>query len=269
MRPGPSWGKKDKRCNPADPADQQQGSYWDHVLFDPESKLVITVLVGRRTEETLFEAFADFYERTDGHLPDLFTTDEYSVYTSVIVHTYGVWREELELTEAEQEEWGEAVPAFSFPEEIAYATVHKERRQGRVVKVEPRRVLGTAEQVATALEHGATSATVNTSYVERYHATQRHCNARKARKVYTFSKELVFHVAVTYLCVVSYNFCWKVRTLRQKVQEAPPRYHYRTPAMAAGLAEQPWTLEQVLTYPLFPPKPSPNPCPRDESLEGG
>jgi hypothetical protein len=262
------WGKKGKHCNPADPADAEQGSFWDHVLFDPQSKLVITVVIGRRNEETLFEAFTDFYERTDGHLPDLFTTDEYAPYTAAIVHTYGVWREELELTEAEREELGE-VPEFYFPEEIAYATVHKERRQGRVVKVEPRVVLGTAEQVAEALEQGQTSATVNTSYVERYHGTQRHCNARKARKVYTFSKELAFHEAVTWLCVVWYNFCWKVRTLRQQVQEAPPRYHYRTPAMAAGLAEQPWTMEQILTYPLFPAKPPPDPPPRAESLEGG
>ena len=105
--------------------------------------------------------------------------------------------------------------------------------------------------------------------MERYHGTQRHGNARKGRKVNTFSKELAFHEAVTWLCVVWYNFCWKVRTLRQQVQEAPPRYPYRTPAMAAGLAEQPWTLEQILTYPLFPAKPPPDPPQRAGSSEGG
>ena len=165
--------------------------------------------------------------------------------------------------------WLADATSFAFIGLHGTFTAHKERRQGRVVKVEPRVVLGTAEQVAAALEQGQTSATVNTSYVERYHGTQRHCNARKARKVYTFSKELAFHEAVTWLCVVWYNFCWKVRTLRQQVQEAPPRYHYRTPAMAAGLAEQPWTLEQILTYPLFPAKPPPDPPPRARSLEGG
>ena len=43
-----------------------------------------------------------------------------------------------------------------------------------------------------------------------------------------------------------------MRTLRQKVQEDPPRYHYRTPAMAAGLADHPWTMEELLRYPLYP-----------------
>ena len=40
MRPGPSWGKKDKHCDPDDPGDAEQGSFWDHVIFDPETKLV-------------------------------------------------------------------------------------------------------------------------------------------------------------------------------------------------------------------------------------
>jgi hypothetical protein len=107
---------------------------------------------------------------------------------------------------------------------MAYATVHKERESGQVVKVEQRVVLGTEQQVAEALAHGSTSPTINTNYVERYHGTQRHFNARKARKVYTFSKELLFDVAVTWLCVTFYNFVWKPQTLREQVQEEPPRY---------------------------------------------
>jgi IS1 family transposase len=202
-RPGRSWEKKDKHCDPADPADRQQGSYWDPILLDPESKLLVTLVVGRRTAETALEAFQDFYERTDGHLPELITTDEYAAYFSVIVSVYGVSQDELELTEAEKEEFGwEDMPAVHFPVEIAYATVHKERHQGRVVRVEPRVLLGTAQQVEETLEHGTTAGTINTNYVERWIGTQRHFNARKARKVYTFSKELLFHVAVTWLVVV-------------------------------------------------------------------
>lgn len=251
------WGKKDKNCDDADPDDKEQGSYWDHVLFDPESKLVITLIVGRRTEEVLFEAFTDFYARTDGALPDLITTDEYKAYETVIYHTYGVWKEDLDLTKVEEVEWDEAErPRFYFPEEIAYATVHKERAKGRVVKIDKRVVFGTEDQVADVLCRSDTSSkTVNTSYVERWNGTQRHINARKARKVYTFSKELVFHVAVTYLCLVAYNFCWKPRTLREQVQDDPPRYHYRTPAMAAGLTDKAWTMAEVLSYPLYPPAP--------------
>ena len=139
--------------------------------------------------------------------------------------------------------------------------------------VEQRVVLGTEQQVAEALAQGSTSKTVNTSYVERYHGTQRHFNARKARKVYTFSKELVFHVAVTWLCVTFYNFCWMPRTLRERVQEEPPRYRYRTPATAAGLTDKAWSMADILTYLLFPSKQRPESSERrhcdNERPEGG
>jgi hypothetical protein len=207
--------------------------------------------VGRRTTEAALEAFLDFYERTDGRLPELITTDEYAAYAPVIRDVYGVLKEDLELTEAEKEEFGwEGMPPCYFPVEIGYATVHKERERGRVVRVEPRTVFGTEGQVAEALGRGTTAATVNTSYVERFHGTNRHFNARKARKAYTFSKGLAFHVAVTWLCVSFYNFGWTPRTLRERVAVDPPRYHYRTPAMAAGLTEEPWSWERILGYPI-------------------
>ena len=255
---GPSWGKKDKHCQPSNPDDQQRGSYWDHVLLDTHSRLIVTLVIGRRTEETVFQAFTDFYQRTDGQLPALFTTDEYAAYYTVILDTYSVSKEDLELTKEQKAEFGwEDMPPRYFPVEIAYATVHKDREKGRVVKIEKRIRLGTKQQVAEALSAGSTAATINTSYVERLHGTQRHFNARKARKVYTFSKELLFHVAVTWLCVVYYNFGWTPRTLREKVQEAPPRYHYRTPAMVAGLTDHTWSLENLLSYPLFQPSSQP------------
>ena len=143
----------------------------------------------------------------------------------MIVQTYGVAKEDLELTvEQKVQHDYESLPEVYFPVEMAYATVHKERESGHVVKVEQRVVLGAEQQVAEALAHGSPSQTINTNHVERYHGTQRHFNARKARKVYTFSKELVFPVAVTWLCVTFSNFGWMPRTLREQVQEEPPRY---------------------------------------------
>jgi hypothetical protein len=151
----------------------------------------VTLVVGRRTADSACEAFLDFYTRMDGQLPELITTDEYAPYFSVIVSVYGVRKEELELTEAEKEALGwEQMPPLYFPVEIAYATVHKERAKGRVVRVEPQILLGTPAQVAETLSQGTTARTIHTSYVERWHGTNRHFNARKARKVYTFSKDL-------------------------------------------------------------------------------
>lgn len=218
-------------------------------------------MVGRRDADTVVRLFTDFYERTDGYLPELICTDEYAVYQTVILDTYGVLRSELGLTPEEEADF--SLGEFHFVEEVSYATVHKHKEGGRVVAVSERLVLGSEERLGETLEGSERSGTVNTSFVERYHGTQRHFNARKKRRAYTFSKELCFHESATWLVVLWYNFGWCVRTLREKVQEDPPRYRQRTPAMAAGLADHAWTMQELLCYPLYPPTDSrPKPPPR-------
>jgi hypothetical protein len=85
--------------------------------------------------------------------------------------------------------------------------------------------------------------------VERHNGTDRNRNARKVRKSYCFSKDWEVHEALTYFTMYSYNFCWPVRTLREKIGRR--RYRPRTPAMAAGLADHVWSLREWLTYPAF------------------
>jgi hypothetical protein len=240
MRPGPSWGKKDKRCDVDDPADAQQGSFWDHVILDVETRLIVSLAVGRRNADTVVQVFTDFYGRTGGHLPQLIVTDEYTPYKTVILDVYGVLREDLTLTPEEEREYDrEGMGRYFFPVEITYATVHKEREKGRVVGVTEQVVLGSEEQAGQTVAESEQSRTINTSFVERWFGTQRQFNARKKREAYTFSKDW-------------YNFGWCVRTLRQKVQQEPARYQQRTPAMAAGLADHAWSMEELLSRPLYP-----------------
>jgi hypothetical protein len=252
------WEKKDKQCDPNNPDDAFQGSYWDHVIIDPDTKLIVSLVVGRRDADTVVAVFADFFDRTSGCLPQLITTDGYAVYEPVILDTYGVWREELGLTPLEEAEFDRlGMPEFYFPVEITYARVLKEKAGGRVVAVTSEVVLGSQEQATATLAESAGSETINTSFVERWFGTQRQFNGRKKRKAYTFSKELSFHEANTWLLVMWYNFGWCVRTLRLKVQEDPPRYDDRSPAMVAGLADHVWTMHELLSSPLYPPKDPP------------
>ena len=90
-------------------------------------------MVGRRDADSVVQLFTDFYQRTDGYLPELICTDEYAVYEAVTLDAYGVLREELELSP--EEDAGFSPGGFFFPEEVAYATVHKEKEGGRVVEV--------------------------------------------------------------------------------------------------------------------------------------
>jgi len=54
------------------------------VAFDPEHRLVVRVVAGKRTEEKTHQLVQDFKERTGGRLPHLLTSDEYPVYQTAI-----------------------------------------------------------------------------------------------------------------------------------------------------------------------------------------
>ena len=62
--------KKEKNCDEDDPEDQFRGDCWDHVAFDPEHRLVVSVVPGERTAESVQELVTDVKERLDGRVPD-------------------------------------------------------------------------------------------------------------------------------------------------------------------------------------------------------
>ena len=88
---------------------------------------------------------------------------------------------------------------------------------------------------------------MNTSFIERQNATDRGRNARKSRKTYRFSKDWQVHEAMTFLTMYSYNFCWRVRTLR--IKESDGRWRQRSPALAAKLTDHVWTWKEWFTRP--------------------
>lgn len=238
-------GKKEKNCKADDPDDAQQGDNWDHVAFDPEHRLVVRVVPGKRTSEKVRHLIQDFKKRTDGRLMKLITTDEYPVYETEILQAYG----ETIVPKRTGKAGRPALPYQKPPADLHYAMVHKIREKGRVVKVKTRVVFGTVMAVMAALAASLVSKAINTAFVERHNGTDRNRNGRKVRKTYCFSKDWNVHEAVTYFTMYSYNFCWPVRTLRKKgIDQA---WHQRTPAMTAGLADHVWTLKEWLTFPAI------------------
>jgi len=236
-------GKKEKHCDPARPEDARQGDNWDHVAFDPEHRLVVSVVPGKRTEDKVQQLVQDFKERTGGRLMNLLTSDEYAPYKAAIFAAYA--------EEQAQPRTGRPgrpkKPRQVVPKGLKYATVHKERENGRVVKVSTRVVFGTLVAVMAALAKSLVSKIVNTVFIERHNGSDRNRNRRKVRKTCCFSKDWQVHEAMTYFTMYSYNFCWPVRTLRLKVTKK--QYRQRTPAMVAGLTDHIWTIREWATFP--------------------
>ncbi len=235
--------KKQKNCSPADPADARKGDCWDHVALDPDHRLVVAVVPGKRTAESVAALVGEFHRRTSGRPMALITTDEYAPYREAILEAYG----EAVTPPRTGKRGRPRKPYKVAPASLLYATVHKTRRKGRVVKVEPRLAFGTEADLKAALSRSRSSRAVNTSFVERQNGTDRNRNARKVRKAYSFSKRWDVHEAVTYFTLYTYNFCWPVRTLADL--DDAGRIRKRTPAMAAGLADHVWSLREWLTLP--------------------
>jgi IS1 family transposase len=236
-------GKKEQHCDPDNPDDAQQGDHWDHVAFDPEHRLVIGVVPGKRTSENVRRLVNDFKKRTQGRLMNLITTDEYPVYETEILEAYG----ETIVPERSGKRGRPRQPYQAPRPDLNYATVHKTRENGRVTKIDYRVIFGTIATVMAALALSTVSKAINTAFVERHNGTDRNRNGRKVRKTYCFSKDWQVHKAVTYFTMYTYNFCWPVRTLR--VRGGDGAWEERTPAMIAGLADHVWSLAEWLTYP--------------------
>ena len=210
-----------------------------HYLARPWFSLVI----GPRTQENAEALWDDVAERTDRVVPELITTDEHRVYAGAILATDGLATPVPRTGKRGRPPTPRLIP----PRDVVYALVHKLRRKGRVVQVTIRRVFGTAHRLAQALARSGVSTHVNTSFVERFNATVRQHNSRKARKVYTFSKALEPHQAMSWFAMSYDNFCRPHLGLRVREDG---RWHRRTPAMAAGLSDHVWTLHEFLRYPL-------------------
>src|SRR5947209_664594 len=78
--------EKRKHCQDGPAA--RCGDCWDHVALDPEHRLVLSVVVGKRTEENARQLVHEFRERTDGRLVNLMTSDEYPAYAAAIAELY-------------------------------------------------------------------------------------------------------------------------------------------------------------------------------------
>lgn len=82
---------------------------------------------------------------------------------------------------------------------------------------------------------------VSTSYVERSNLTLRMTSRRFTRLTNAFSKKVENHAHAVSLAFMAYNFCTAHGTLTKKRGGLKT-----TPAMMAGVADRPWTVEDIL-----------------------
>ena len=154
-------------------------------------------------------------------------------------------------------------PRLILPATVLLAQVIKSHQGRRLVDVTRRVVSGTAEAVAdaTAATRGGTP--INTSYSARLNATFRAARAPLTRRGRRLAHDAALLTSGMGVAGTTYNFCWPHARLRLPARGGR-KWQERTPAMAAGLTDHGWTMEEMLRYRVLPLTGAPAPRQTDE-----
>lgn len=101
---------------------------------------------------------------------------------------------------------------------------------------------------------------INTAFIERLNLSIRQGVAALGRKVARLAKTDAGLKDLLSLWQAYYNFCLPHATLRQRLPElqptkgsgSPKKWQQRTPAMAAGLTDHVWRMEELLLFRVPP-----------------
>jgi IS1 family transposase len=183
------------------------GDQYLYVAFDQDTKLIACYALGKRTREVAKAFMADLAGRIVTEHPQL-STDGWNAYPVAVRESFG-----------NEAGYGQIIKEFAEPVQPG--------RYGPPVMVasERRQILGLNDIDLKS---------ICTSHVERNNLTIRTFMRRFTRLSLGFSKKLENLAAAVALHVVHYNFCRIHGSLRI------------TPAMAAGVTDHVWELDELL-----------------------
>ncbi len=181
------------------------GEAYTFVAIDKGSRLVVSFLVGKRDDATTKAFIKDLRSRLV--VMPAMTSDGWSSYVDAIGDSFG--------------------QSIDYAQTVKNFTGHKQRDDDHRYEP-PRNPFITKKVIYGAPDLDRAS----TAYVERNNGTMRHTIGRMRRLCYAFSKRMRNHRASVALNYVHYNFCHIVKTLRV------------TPAMAAGITDHVWDIEE-------------------------
>lgn len=233
--------KKKKNSGSVEDLEREYGRSWIWTAIDASTRLLITFWVGGRELEDARRMLKDLTDRLKGK--PLFVSDELPHYGTVLGELF----HEVISPASTGKPGRPRNPERVIDEDLDYATVHKTRQNGHVVKVERKVVYGSEQHVLQRLEESP-SQTVNTAYVERSNLDWRLWDAHLARKSPTFARSMRWLKAKFAICVACYNLIRPHETLSRGKDRI---FRPKTPAMAAGVTDHRWSFLELLAYPAL------------------
>jgi len=201
------------------------GQHWTHVAMARESRLMLEVVVGPRTQESATKLVEGAAKRLAPDCWPLWSSDGWEPYLFALTLVFAVLIHFIKGKGSGRPKESQVVP----DPRVRYGQVIKQRAGRRLVSVTRRVVFGVAELIPLKQ--------ISTSLLERLNGTIRQHVAPLHRKTRSFAKCRTALDTQTQLFKSYYNLCRKHGTLKGK-----------TPAQAAGLSDHCWTLRELLTF---------------------
>lgn len=208
------------------------GDEWIYLAIDPISKVLIHWHIGKRNYDNAELFLIGVYAKLGKYLP-LITSDEYKVYKEILLELYGI---EVPSEYSKKSGMPSKKPKIKSNKELKYARVKKTRKKGRVIKIVTDIVAGDKEEILNIINKSTVSKKINTSIIERFNGTVRHCLRRFSRQTYCFSKKLDMMKCTLDLFIGYYNFVKIHQTLNM------------SPLCYKGIISNSWTIKELLTY---------------------
>lgn len=230
-------------------AGSKKEPFWEATAIDPESRLLIGFVGGRRNEALIKELMQSTKKRLKSPKDLVLMSDGERSYESLFASIFGE-----PYRPARKGDRGR------FPKikhrvkrSLAHLQLIKRRQGGRVVEVRSRVAHGSWKRVEKELEKLGYQKP-NLSAIERQNGTSRRMNAYLVRKSLAFARKEESREALGWWSAVVYNFCRAQRGLRVELSSpgGRRRHEQRTPAMAANLTNFIWTVADVLCTPVYP-----------------
>jgi IS1 family transposase/transposase-like protein len=229
------------------PALSEDGRQWVWISFAPEFRLILAAFVGPRT----FASALQLIQMTAAVVLGVpcFFSDGFSCYLSALIEVYHTLKTFPHTGKPgrPQQPVKEPLP------DLVYGQVVKKKRQGRLQELVYRVRCG-----AKRLEELGLS--ISTSLSERLNLTLRHALAPLVRKSWSFCKDRSQMRRRVVFFQAFYNFARPHMSLRVPLPDQAlhatgliqPKWHHRTPGMAAGLTNHVWTVRELLTAKFEP-----------------
>jgi IS1 family transposase len=227
---------------------------WVWTAIDPVSKLLLAIEVGPRTVAMAQHVVHRVGQRFASGCVPVWLSDGFKGYLPAIGGHFGCWAH----PERRHDKGPWPKPRWLPRPGLLYAQVVKQDRRRRLVGVKHHVVCGTLGAIEQVLSGCGWK--INTAFVERLKLDIRQRVAAVGRRVNTLwqGEDGLQHQLA--LCHASHNFVLPPTSLRQplRVSEATNGrgsakiWRPCTPAMAAGLTDHVWTLQEVLLYRVPP-----------------